>query len=96
MIAFIAVLKVNPDMVDQFEKAQIELAKFAHDEEPGVLIYDVIKQQDEPLNYICYARFKDQAAFDEHMTIEPHDRLVPPILEALSEEMQLTFYDHIA
>ena len=96
MIAFIAVLKVNPDMVDQFESAQVELAKFADEQEPGVLVYDVIKQRDDPLNYICYARFKDQAAFDEHMEAEPHNRLVPPILESLSEEMHLTFYDHIA
>ncbi len=93
---FIAVLKVKPDMVEQFEKAQTELSQLTHEHEPDCYSYDVIRQQDDPLSYVCYARFKDQAAFDHHMQIDFHDRLVPPILESLSEEMQLTFYEHIA
>ncbi|MEM7280850.1 MAG: antibiotic biosynthesis monooxygenase family protein [Pseudomonadota bacterium] len=93
---FIAVLKVKPDMVEQFEKAQSELSKLTHEQEPDCYVYDVIKKADDPLSYVCYARFKDQAAFDHHMQIDFHDRLVPPILESLSEEMQLTFYEHIA
>jgi len=95
MTVFIAVLKVKPEMVEQFEQAQTELAKFAHDEEPDAYAYDLIKQVDDPYTYVCYARFKDQAAFDFHMSAEPHDRLVPPILESLAEEMQLTMYEHV-
>lgn len=95
-IAFIATLKVKPEMVSQFEAAQTELSKFANDEEEGVFVYDLIRSQDDPLTYVCYARFKDQAAFDFHMSAEPHDRLVPPILESLAEEMQLTMYEHVA
>ena len=96
MTCFIAVLKVKPEMVEQFEAAQKELAEFTHANEPDTYVYDLIKRTDDPLTYICYARFKDQAAFDFHMGTEPHDRLVPPILESLAEEMQLTFYEHIA
>ena len=96
MTCFIAVLKVKPDCVEQFENAQKELAAFTHANEPDTYVYDLIRQTDDPLTYICYARFKDQAAFDYHMATEPHDRLVPPILASLAEEMQLTFYEHIA
>lgn len=96
MIAFIAVLKVAEDKVEQFEQAQTELSKLTHDHEPDTIVYDLLKKQDSPLEYVCYARFTNQAAFDHHMQTEFHDRLVPPILEALSEEMELTFFDHVA
>lgn len=96
MMAFIAKLKVNPDLREQFEKSQVELSDLTHQHEPDTYVYDLLRSQDDPDTYICYARFKDQAAFDHHMQTEFHDRLVPPILEALSEEMELTFYDHVA
>ncbi len=93
---FIAVLKVAEDKVAQFEAAQKELAELTHANEPDTIVYDLVRERDSPLTYVCYARFKDQAAFDYHMQTDFHDRLVPPILDSLSEEMQLTFYDHIA
>ena len=93
---FIAVLKVAEDKVAQFEAAQKELAELTHANEPDTIVYDLVRERDNPLTYVCYARFKDQAAFDYHMQTDFHDRLVPPILDSLSEEMQLTFYDHIA
>ncbi|MEM9530849.1 MAG: antibiotic biosynthesis monooxygenase [Pseudomonadota bacterium] len=96
MLAFVAVLKVAPDKVEQFEQAQTELSELTHAQEPDTIVYDLLRSKDEPLTYICYARFTDQAAFDHHMQTEFHDRLVPPILEALSSEMELTFYDHVA
>lgn len=95
-MVFIALLKVKKDMVEQFEQAQAELSKLTHEHESDTYVYDVIKQKDDPLSYVCYARFKDQAAFDYHMQTEFHDRLVPPILASLAEDMQLTFYEHVA
>lgn len=96
MMAFVAVLKVKPEMVEQFEQAQIELSELTHAQEPDTFVYDLVRERDNPTTYICYARFKDNAAFEFHMQTEFHDRLVPPILESLAEEMELTFYDHVA
>lgn len=95
-MVFIALLKVKEDKVAQFEAAQKELSELTHKHEPDTYVYDLIKQTEDPLSYVCYARFKDQAAFDHHMQTEFHDRLVPPILESLADEMQLTFYNHVA
>ncbi len=94
-MVFIALLKVKQDMVKQFEEAQRELAQLTHDNEPDAIVYELIRQTDDPLSYVCYARFTDQAAFDHHMQTEFHDRLVPPILASLADEMQLTFYEHV-
>ena len=48
-----------------------------------------------PNTYFCVATFKSEAAFDHHMQIDFHDRLVPPILECLAEEMELSFHEAV-
>ena len=96
MTTFIATLQVNLDKQDEFEKLQTELSELAHAQEPDMFVYDVIKHREKAGTYVVYARFKDEAAFEHHMQIDFHDRLVPPILECLDEEMQLEFFDHIA
>ena len=96
MTTFVATLKVNPDKQGEFEKLQTELSELAHAQEPDMFVYDVIKHREKADTYVVYARFKDEAAFEHHMQIDFHDRLVPPILECLDEEMQLEFFDHIA
>ena len=96
MTAFIARLKVNDNKADTFEKLQTELSELAHAQEPDLFVYDVLKSRDNPGVYVVYARFKDEQAFDHHMNIDFHDRLVPPILECLDEEMLLEMFDYVA
>lgn len=96
MTAFIATLQVKPEKQDEFERLQTELSELAHAQEPEMFVYDVIKHREKPGTYVVYARFKDEDAFNHHMQIDFHDRLVPPILECLSEEMQLDMFDHVA
>ncbi len=96
MIAFIANLIVKEGKEVDFEKLQAELSELTHANEPGVLVYDVIRHQEKAGHYVVYARFKDQAAFDTHMSVDFHERLVPPILECLAEEMNLQFFEHVA
>lgn len=92
-MAFIAKLVVKPDKLAEFEALQKELSDVTHETEPGTLVYDVIRHQEEPNTYVVYSRFADQAAFDAHQEAPDHDRLVPPILDCLSAEMDLQFYD---
>ena len=96
MTVFIATLSVKDDKTADFEQLQSELSKLTHAHEPDTLVYDVIKHRDKPGTYIVYARFKDQAAFELHMTTEFHERLVPPIMECLDSEMVLEFFDSVA
>lgn len=96
MTAFIARLKVTDNKAGTFEKLQTELSELAHAQEPDLFVYDVLKSRDNPGVYVVYARFKDEQAFDHHMNIDFHDRLVPPILECLDEEMLLEMFDYVA
>ena len=92
-MAFIAKLVVKPDKVTEFEAAQKELSDITHDTEPDTLVYDFLKHRDQVNSYVVYSRFKDEAAFEAHQEAPDHERLVPPILAALAEEMDLQFYD---
>lgn len=96
MTVFIATLTVQEDKAAEFERLQTELSQLTHDTEPDCYAYDVIKHREKPNTYVVYARFKDEDAFNHHMQIDFHDRLVPPIIDCLSGEMQLEFYDYVA
>jgi len=96
MMIFIAQLVVKEGEEAEFEKLQSELSELTHANEPGVLVYDVIRHQEKVGHYVVYARFADQAAFDAHQSIDFHERLVPPILDCLAAEMDLQFYEYIA
>jgi quinol monooxygenase YgiN len=95
VITFIATLIVAVGCEADFERLQTELSEISHRQEAGLLVYDVIRQQQKPRTYVVYARFKDQAAFDLHQQADYHQRLVPPILACLEGEMDLQFYDWV-
>ncbi len=92
-MAFIAKLVIKPEKVAEFENIQKKLSAITHDTEPDTLVYDFIRHRDKANTYVVYSRFKDEAAFETHMNAPSHEELVPPILEALAEEMDLQFYD---
>ena len=90
--SFIATLRVKPEKRDEFIALQTELKALVHEHEPDAYVYEVMQANDDPDLFYCIATFKDEAAFDHHMHIDFHDRLVPPILECLAEDMQLGFF----
>ena len=95
-VVFIATLNVAAGKEAEFEKLQTELSEISHANEPGLLVYDVIRHAEKPGVYVVYARFKDKAAFDFHQEADFHHRLVPPILECVVGEMDLQFYGWVA
>ena len=95
MVAFIATLKIKAGREAEFERLQTELSDLAHAEEPGLIVYDVIRHRTEARTYVVYARFADQAASEFHQAADFHERLVPPILDCVDGEMDLQFFDRV-
>ena len=93
MTAFVAKLVVKPEKAADFESLQTELRELTHKNEPDAPVYEVIRSRDDANTYLVVATFTSEDAFQHHMSIDFHDRLVPPILECLAEEMELSFYD---
>ena len=95
MVVFIATLNVAAGRESDFERLQTELSEIAHAEEPGLIVYDVIRHAEKPRTYVVYARFQDQAAFEIHQEADFHQRLVPPILDCVEGEMDLQFFEWV-
>jgi len=96
MVVFIATLHVAEGKEAAFERLQTELSEIAHAQEPGLVVYDVIRHAEKKGSYVVYARFRDQAAFELHQEADFHHRLVPPILECVEGEMDLQFFEWVA
>ncbi len=94
--SFIAKLLVKPDKRDEFIRLQTELKGLAFEHEPDAVVYELLQSEENPDEFYCVATFKDSAAFDHHMGIDFHDRLVPPILECLASDMELNFYKSLS
>lgn len=90
---FIATLTIKAGKEQEFERLQKELSELTHANEPGTLVYDVLKSRSKPRTYVVYGRFRDEAAFNAHQTSSFHDRLVPPIMACVEGEMDLHLTD---
>ncbi|MCG8441700.1 MAG: antibiotic biosynthesis monooxygenase [Caulobacterales bacterium] len=95
MTAFVAKLVVKPEKRADFERFQTELRELTHKHEPETPVYELIRSRDDENTYLCVATFTSEDAFQHHMQTDFHDRLVPPILDCLAEEMDLQFFDII-
>jgi quinol monooxygenase YgiN len=90
--SFIAQLRARPDAVEELIALQAELKKLVFEQEPGALVYELFQAAEDPALFQVVATFRDDDAFEKHMAIDFHERLVPPILACLAEEMQIAFY----
>jgi quinol monooxygenase YgiN len=90
--SFIAELHTRPEKREELIRLQAELKSLVFSEEPDALVYELMQSDEDPNLFQVVATFRDDAAFDHHMHIDFHDRLVPPILECLDGEMKLAFY----
>jgi quinol monooxygenase YgiN len=90
--SFVATLRTRPDRREEFIALQTELKSLVHQHEPDAVVYELLQSEDDPDLFQCVATFRDEAAFEHHMQIDFHDRLVPPILDCLAGEMELAFF----
>lgn len=90
--SFIATLRTRPEKRADLIELQTELKALVHQHEPDVWVYELYQSEDDPDLFHCIATFKDEDAFERHMHIDFHDRLVPPIIECLADDMDLKFF----
>jgi quinol monooxygenase YgiN len=90
--SFIAELRAKPGCGPELIALQAELKQLVFEQEPDALVYELFQSDEDPDMFQIVATFRDDAAFDHHMQIDFHDRLVPPILECVDGEMKIAFY----
>lgn len=90
--SFICYLRTSPEKREEMIALQTELKGLVFEQEPDALVYEVFQSDEDPDRFAVVGAFRDDAAFDKHMHIDFHDRLVPPIVACLAEDMKLDFY----
>lgn len=90
--SFVATLRVKPEKREEFVSLQTELKHLVAAHEPDALVYELLQSDDDKNLFFCVATFKDDAAFEHHMHIDFHDRLVPPVMECLASDMEIGFF----
>jgi len=90
--SFIAQLRCKPERRDDLIALQIELKSLVHAREPDALNYELLQSDADENLFMCVATFLDDTAFDKHMSIDFHERLVPSIFECLAEDMKIEWY----
>ncbi|MFZ5707446.1 MAG: putative quinol monooxygenase [Pseudomonadota bacterium] len=90
--SFIAELRAKPGRGPDLIALQCELKGLVFQNEPDALVYELFQSEEDPDLFQVVATFRDETAFDHHMHIDFHDRLVPPILDCVEGEMKIAFY----
>src|SRR3546814_132530 len=90
--SFVAELRAKPKKRNDLIRLQIEMKLLVHQLEPDAIVYELFQSEEDPDLFICVATFRDDAAFEHHMQIDFHERLVPQIFECLAEDMKIQFY----
>ncbi|MBN3754758.1 antibiotic biosynthesis monooxygenase [Paraburkholderia sp. Tr-20389] len=71
MIALIVSLQVHEDKLDKFLAAIEENAARTFNDEAGCTYFDVTRDTKDPLHFIFYELYEDEAAIDAHRAA-PH------------------------
>lgn len=90
--SFICYLRTSPEKREEMIALQTELKGLVFEQEPDALVYELFQSDEDPDRFAVVGIFRDDAAFDKHMHIDFHERLVPPIVACLAEDMKLDFY----
>jgi quinol monooxygenase YgiN len=90
--SFIAQLRCKPDRRDELVGLQIEMKSLVEANEADTLNYELLQSEADENLFICVATFRDDAAFEKHMTIDFHQRLVPLIFACLAEDMKIEWF----
>ena len=76
-------LNILPDKVAEFEALVAQLVRDVHANEPGVKVYEVRRVKDQPLTYVYFLSFEDQAAFDRYSAADWHTQMSPKAVACL-------------
>ncbi len=82
MVGQLIRLKIKEGTQATFEPLVAQLMRDVSSHEPGA-IYEVRRVQGEPLTYVYFISFPDQAAYDRYVEAEYHTSMSPKALALL-------------
>ena len=88
-------LKVQEDKVAEFEGLVSQLIRDVHANEPDA-IYEVRRVRGEPLTYLYFLSFPDQAAYDRYSDADYHTSMSPKAVACLDGDPVFEEHDPIS
>jgi quinol monooxygenase YgiN len=95
MIGFTAILVSKTGKEQQLEEALTNMVANVQNEE-GTVTYILCRSQDNPKQFTCYEKYKDQAALDYHNSTPHMSELIAKLDVLLEEDVKINYYDEIA
>ena len=65
-------IKIKPDMLELFKAATLKNAQNSI-KEPGIMRFDLIQQEDDPLSFLLVEVYKDSNAIAQHKETSHYD-----------------------
>ena len=94
MVGGLKVLRVKAGSEEEFERLFRELRAEMRHNEPGCLMYTLLKSRTDALAYIVHEQYIDQAALDLHQT-STHGARYFPQLRSLLERITVEYFDGV-
>lgn len=83
MISQMIRLKVQADKQQEFEGLVAQLVKDVHANEPGCVCYEVRREKNDPLAYVYFISFQDEAAMERYTNADWHTSMSPKAVACL-------------
>lgn len=83
MLSMLIRVKVFSDKVAEFEALVAQLVKDVATQEPDPKVYEVRRSLEDPLSYVYFISFADQAAFDSYSNADYHTQMSPKAMACI-------------
>ena len=93
MLVLLAQLKVQAGKADEARAAFRDLGRSVKANEPGTLEYNFFQRKDDPLTFLVFERYRDEAAFQAHgANLKQHAGVFASLVDGAPS---ITFLDEV-
>lgn len=94
METVIVYISVKPDRIDEFIKSTLENVKHSQ-EEPGIINFNFLQNEDEPTKFILIEQYKDKNASVMHKETRHYRLWRDEVVDMMAEPRQGVWYKSI-
>jgi quinol monooxygenase YgiN len=94
MVGGLKIIQVKSGREAEFEGMFKELRKAMREQEPGCLLYSLLKSRTKEGAYIVHEQYRDQAALDAHQK-SPHGAVYFPKMRAILDRIDVEYFDGV-
>jgi quinol monooxygenase YgiN len=94
MVGGLKIIQVKSGQEAEFERLFEELRQIMRREEPGCLVYSLLKSRQKAGAYIVHEQYQNQAALDAHQKTA-HGAVYFPKMRAVLESIDVEYFDGV-